>query len=137
MQPVTKITIFGFRLAVVALAAFWLLIFVGTHLPAAMLEGTPPVNDKIKHFAAFFFLGTLMCYVTTSPRWFRRFFTIGLVGMAYGAIDELTQGFVPGRDPSFFDFLADTAGVWAAIGLYLIARYRFKNVVDARLVART
>ena len=137
MQPVTKITIFGFRLAVVVLAAFWLLIFVGTHLPPAMVERAPRVNDKVQHFAAFFFLGTLMCYVTTSPRWFRRFTTIGLVGMAYAAIDELTQGFVPGRDPSFFDFLADSAGVWAAIGIYVIARYRFKNVVDARLVAKT
>ncbi|MCP4777372.1 MAG: hypothetical protein GY880_24405, partial [Planctomycetaceae bacterium] len=33
MRPVTKITIFGFRLAIVVLAAYWLCIFVGTHLP--------------------------------------------------------------------------------------------------------
>lgn len=121
MQPVTKITIFGFRLAVVVLASYWLLIFVGTHLPAAA-DFSPGVNDKLKHFSAFFFLGTLLCYVTNSTNWFRRFMTIGLAAMAYAALDEMTQRFVPGRVPSVMDFVADSAGVWSAIGIYVIAK---------------
>lgn len=136
MQPVTKITIFGFRMAVAVLAAYWLAIFIGTHLPAN-LDISPRVNDKVKHFSAFFLLATLLCYVTTSPRSFRRFTTIGLVGMAYAAIDEMTQYFVSGRDPSGFDFLADSAGIWTAIGIYLIARYCFKHVTGSPLVPRT
>ncbi len=72
MRPVTKITIFGFRLAMVVLGLYWLAIFVGTHLPGALVV-TPNVNDKVKHFSAFFVLGGLLCYVTNSPRWFRRF----------------------------------------------------------------
>jgi VanZ family protein len=123
-------------MGVVALAAYWTAIFIGTHLPA-VLDITPGVNDKVKHFSAFFFLGTLLCYVTNSQRWFRRFMTIGLAGMAYAAVDELTQALVPGRYPDSFDFLADSAGIWSAIGIYMIARYRFKNLVDARLVAKT
>ncbi len=136
MRPVTKIKIFGFRMGVVVLAAYWTAIFIGTHLPA-VLDVTPNVNDKVKHFSAFFLLGTLMCYVTNSQRWLGRFLAIGLAGMAYAAIDELTQHLVAGRYPDIFDFLADSAGLWSAIGIYVFARYRFKNLVDSFLVAKT
>ncbi len=68
MRPVTKITIFGFRLAIVVLAAYWLCIFVGTHLPnmGEIVDLRFEVNDKVKHFSAFFLLGGLLCYVTNS-----------------------------------------------------------------------
>ena len=124
MRPITKITVFGFRLAIVVLAFYWLAIFIGTHLPnvTVMFEGAPPVNDKVKHFTAFFFLGSLLCYVTNSRRWFRRFMLIGLAGMVYAAVDEITQNFVPGRYPDVMDFCADTAGLWTAIALYVSAK---------------
>jgi VanZ family protein len=125
MRPVTKITIFGFRLAIVVLAAYWLCIFVGTHLPN-MGKSVPlhfEVNDKIKHFSAFFLLGGLLCYVTNSPRWLQRFVIIGVVGMTYAAIDEITQNFIPGRYPDLFDFVADAAGLWSAIAIYVAAKY--------------
>jgi VanZ family protein len=126
MRPVTKIKILGLRLATVTLAAYWLMIFVGTHQPS-ILDPTPSlINDKVKHFTAFFLLGGMMCYVTNSRRWLRRFATIGLLGMAYGAIDEVTQHFVPGRYPDKFDFLADAAGVWTAIGIYVAAKYCYE-----------
>ena len=129
MRPVTKITIFGFRLAVVVLAAYWLCLFVGTHLPNMgeildlRLGGIHGVNDKVKHFSAFFLLGGLLCYVTNSPHWFKRFAIIGLVGMLYAAIDEMTQNFIPGRYPDVLDFAADTAGLWTAIAVYVGAKY--------------
>lgn len=129
MRPVTKITIFGFRLAIVVLSVYWLCLFVGTHLPNmgeildlrfGMNHG---VNDKVKHFSAFFLLGGLLCYVTNSPHWFKRFAIIGLVGMTYAALDEITQNFIPGRYPDVLDFAADTAGLWTAIALYVAAKY--------------
>ncbi|MGI9471601.1 MAG: VanZ family protein [Rubripirellula sp.] len=128
MRPVTKITVFGFRLAIVVLVLYWLAIFVGTHLPdlGTVFENGPVVNDKIKHFTAFFFLGSLLCYVTNSQRWFRRFALIGVAGMAYAAADEFTQNFVPGRYPDVMDFVADTAGLWTAITLYVIAKYVYR-----------
>ena len=122
MRPVTKIKVLGLRLAAFVLAAYWLTMFVGTHLPAVM-DFSPSVNDKVKHFSAFFVLGSLMCYVTNSPRLLRRFTAIGFVGMAYGAVDELTQHFVPGRSPDPMDFVADAAGLWSAIGIYITAKY--------------
>lgn len=125
MRPVTKITVLGIRLAVVVLAFYWLAIFVGTHLPrlGMNINRLPLVNDKVMHFTAFFFLGSLLCYVTNSSRWFRRFTLIGLAGMVYAAADEITQHFVPGRYPDLMDFAADTAGLWTAILLYVSAKY--------------
>jgi VanZ family protein len=122
MRPVTKISIFGIRLAVAVLAVYWLALFVGTHLPTA-LDLSPRINDKIKHFSAFFLLGGLLCYITNSPRSLRRFSTIGLVGMAYAGLDEFTQQFVPGRYPDTLDFVADSAGLWTAIVLYVAAKW--------------
>ena len=129
MRPVTKITIFGIRLAIVVLGLFWLTMFIGTHLPVTtgINDIGPPVNDKVKHFSAFFVLGGLLCYVTNSPRWFRRFMTIGLAGMAYAAIDEWTQRFVPGRFPDVADFAADSIGLWTAIGVYVTAKLIYES----------
>ncbi len=121
MRPVTKITFFGVRLAIVVLTAYWLLIFVGTHRPASVDVGGH-TNDKVKHFSVFFVLGGLLCYVTNSPRWFMRFTSIGLAGMAYAAIDEFTQRFVPGRVPDLMDFVADSIGLWCAIGIYVAGK---------------
>ena len=121
MRPVTKITLFGVRLGVVALAAYWLSIFTGTHLPGGTQLSTPG-NDKIQHFTAYFLLGTMLCYVTTSPRYLPRFLIIGIAGMAYAAIDELTQSLIPDRHPDLNDFVADSIGLWSAIAIYATAR---------------
>jgi VanZ family protein len=130
MQSVTKITVFGFRFGLVLLALYWLAIFVGTHLPGALaLVSKPKVNDKFMHFAIFFILGTLMCYVTNSPRWVPRFLGIGLAGMAYAAVDEWTQQLVPGRVPDWADFMADSLGLWSAISIYVAAKWVYLRFV--------
>lgn len=123
MRPITKITVFGLRLAIVVLGFYWLAMFVGTHLPAGQETITTHVNDKVKHFCAFFGLGGLLCYVTNSPHWLRRFLGIGLLGMAYAGIDEFTQGFVPGRVPDLADFAADSLGLWTAIAIYMAGKF--------------
>ncbi|GAA4457554.1 VanZ family protein [Novipirellula rosea] len=121
MQSITKKTILGFRLAIFALAGYWLLIFVLTHIPSAMIK-PPKISDKLMHFTAFGGLGMLMCYVTTSDRLVRRFSMIAIIGMSYAAIDEYTQGFVRGRSPDPMDFVADTAGILTAIAAYATFR---------------
>ena len=126
MQPVTKISVLGVRLAIMVLGLYWLMMFTGTHLAASTLEVAdsfgPQVSDKVKHFGAFFVLGTLLCYVTNSDRWLKRFISIGVLGMAYAGIDEYTQRFVPGRYPDVSDFVADTLGLCTAIIAYIVAK---------------
>ncbi|MEM6364985.1 MAG: VanZ family protein, partial [Planctomycetota bacterium] len=75
MQPVTRIRLFGFRLAACVLAAYWSLIFFGTHLPK-LPAATQGIPDKVAHFTAFFGLALLLCYVTNSTRLWRRFGSI-------------------------------------------------------------
>ncbi len=118
MRPVTKISLLGVRLAIVALVVYWIAIFTGTHLPA-VVDFSPDVNDKVKHFSAFFGLATLLCYVSNSERLFRRFAIIAVVGMGYAAFDEITQKLVAGRTADPYDFLADTVGILTAITVYV------------------
>ncbi|TWT50328.1 VanZ like family protein [Rubripirellula amarantea] len=131
MRPVTKISIVGIRLAILVLAVYWIGIFTGTHLPK-FADFSPDVNDKVKHFSAFFGLATLLCYVTTSPKLWKRFSIIAVVCMSYAAIDEITQGLVPGRVPDFRDFCADTLGILTAISLYATARWIAKTMAVTR-----
>lgn len=131
MQPLTNIRIFRVRLAVLLLAAYWLLIFAGTHLPTLPAIGED-VSDKTKHFLAFFGLGLLLCYVSTRPPSFRRFATVAVIAIVYGIVDELTQKLVPGRHCDPYDMLADAAGALTAIVLYATASVTYHRFVRQR-----
>jgi len=49
-----------------------------------------------------------------------RFLAAFFLAAAYGVTDEFHQYYVPGRDCSGFDLLADTAG--SAAGIFVFAR---------------
>lgn len=121
MRRLSKITFFQIRLGVFVLAAYWLLIFAGTHLPKLPAIAAD-VSDKAKHFTAFFGLTLLLCYVTTSPKLGRRFAWIGSGAACYAAVDELTQMLVPGRTADVWDFAADSLGIAVALFTYYVAR---------------
>lgn len=92
-------------------AAYWLVIFAGTHAPGNVVHAQG-YTDKVYHFTAFFGLAMLLCGTASC---FRRlgpahYVTIvGLVG-AYGIFDELTQMLVPNRTADPLDWLADVSG---------------------------
>lgn len=122
MRPVTRLNLFGIRLAILVLAIYWIGIFTGTHLPD-VLDFSPKMHDKSKHFLAFFGLAMLLCYVTNSRRYIKRFGAIAMACLIYAAVDEVTQAWVPGRVPDFQDFIADTIGVGSAIGSYACLKW--------------
>ncbi|WP_196784274.1 VanZ family protein [Crateriforma conspicua] len=128
MQPVTKIRIFRIRLAIVLLALYWLAMFTGTHLPRVDFVQLH-VGDKVKHFVGFFGLAFLLCYVTGGRRVITRFSRVAAIVLAYAAFDEWSQGFVPGRTPDRYDFLADAAGMLAAMAMYLVAKFLFGHQI--------
>lgn len=41
-----------------------------------------------------------------------------LLSLLFGGLDELRQGFVPGRDPSLVDLASDTAGILVGLLIY-------------------
>ncbi len=78
---------------------------------------TGNVNDKLVHILAYGLLGALVTravYFTTTWGLGRVFGASALFCILYGLSDEWHQSFVPGRDASIGDWLAD--GVGALLG---------------------
>ena len=85
--------------------------------------------DKLQHLTAYMVLGLLLyraCVISPiagkSPYW-----TAFLLGALYGTFDEYHQSFVPGRDMSALDWLADVLGLIAALILMRILEMRREN----------
>lgn len=115
-----------------ALLLGWcLLIF---WLSSRPVISTPPWfehQDKLFHATAYAIMGWLFWrWGRTAPS--RPAATVAVAGMLfcslYGASDEWHQSFVPVRDASVGDWLADTLG--AALALALLYR---RNVAASRL----
>ena len=92
-------------------AAIWTaVLFLLSELPPELAGVEFEINDKIAHLGLYSVLGAALAWGVWKSR--RGTFTVPLLlGIGYGALDEVHQAFVPGRDPSAGDFLADCAGV--------------------------
>ena len=89
--------VFAFTLLVVSYLAF-------APFPAA---GPPLVSDKIQHAFAFYVLAGLLDFSwPRHPFGLRKFLAL----LAYGLGIECVQYFLPYRESSLFDLLADAAG---------------------------
>jgi VanZ family protein len=124
MNPQVKIIRRAFT---ILLIAYWLAIFVGTHIPRVPQGLKLPGGDKGQHLVAYAGLAFLIAFRQSfgnSLGWKRAaavFFVVAL----YGAFDEVSQ--IPvGRDADVYDWFADLAG--AVIGLTLLAA--LKAVLD-------
>lgn len=80
-----------------------------------------PLQDKGVHFLVFGALGLFLAHGAsrTWPDWsVARLFTVAVLGtVLWGAIDEVHQFFVPGRDSDRMDVLADALGGVGGAGL--------------------
>ena len=82
--------------------------------------GLPAPYDKAAHFFSFALLGFLFAKTLNNPR-------LGFIMAAlYGLIDELHQGFVPLRDSSFWDWVADALGAYFGAGAVLVRQSKPK-----------
>jgi len=104
----------------VPLLAWIILIFSVSSVPIIDMEGVglPEGFDKIAHYFEYLILA-LFFHHGLSGRTVRRRLPVELLVLAaclaVAAVDEVHQGYVPGRDPSIFDFAADTAGILTGI----------------------
>jgi len=102
-------------------AGYMSLIFYLSSKPSVPVPPLFPHQDKIFHFIAYFGLAVLLANCT--PRNYslrRRFWLAFSIAAAYGITDEFHQSFVPGRDATIGDWLADAAGGW--VGAWFLLR---------------
>jgi len=72
-----------------------------------------PVNDKVVHFGLYFVLGSTLAWGRARSGWVLGHTMLIALGVLYGVTDEWHQSFVPGRDASIADWIADCIGVVA------------------------
>ncbi|MBP2681514.1 MAG: hypothetical protein H6Q78_1377 [Candidatus Krumholzibacteriota bacterium] len=111
------------RRSLLPVAFYVLLIFGLSSIPSLRAPTSDLVStDKIAHFVEYFILGVLLFRgvgwnVTRSRPAVFGFMLAVAVGI--GAMDEIYQSFVPGRDMSIFDWSADALGAAAGTGLFV------------------
>ncbi len=73
------------------------------------------IRDKLAHFGEYFIFGWLVARSFDGQGWStrRHFLWSLLCGAVLGTLDEIYQGFVPGREQDLLDLLADVTGVIA------------------------
>ncbi len=85
-----------------------------------------PTNDKVGHFIAYTTLSLqvfLLCKIAKE-----RILGVILI-ISYGVLMEFIQGFVPGREPSFYDMIANSSGTFFS----LVIIYFFQNNIRSIL----
>jgi VanZ family protein len=113
--------------------AYWLPVLVYVTLILALSSRQnlqPPIqfflSDKVLHAIEYLILGVLLARaVRASLRIGRPIVTALLAlscGIVVGTADELYQSYIPGRESSAFDLLADTTGLAIAQLLVLALR---------------
>ena len=121
----------GTRSAFKTILIYWMPVLLYITLIVAVSAQqnlVPPFQfrnaDKLIHVGEYFVLGVLLARATHAS--FRAqdllvpaLLALGL-GLAVGAGDEYFQSFIPGRDSSPLDWLADSFGVALAQFAYLI-----------------
>ena len=107
----------------------FLVLFIIFMIVITILSLLPPKSnlelgksDKIYHFLAYAILSLNFGFISTKIR----SYFIGIpVLIAYGILMEFFQGLVPGRDLSFYDALANSAGVFSGFFIFrLFSRFK-------------
>ena len=92
--------------------AIWAaVLFFLSELPPDVARVGFEINDKVVPLGLYSVMGAALAWAFWRSR--RGTYPVFLLlGIVYGLLDEGHQAFVPGRDPSVGDFLADCAGVF-------------------------
>jgi VanZ family protein len=99
-----------------------ILVTIGSLLPATSFPSWVDLGgnrDKVAHFVAYF-VTSLLFYLAFRTRFKKADIYAILFSFGYGAILELAQLLVPGRDCSFGDLVANLSGVLFFFVLYRI-----------------
>ena len=115
------------------LVIYWIILFVATSIPIAVVPQIFNAQDKFEHLAAYFILSVLF-YFTLHFQLRNKFLnknaviaTVAVIAL-YGAFDEIHQYFIPGRFCDALDWSADLAG--GIIGVISVNRFLKKASAD-------
>jgi VanZ family protein len=101
---------------------FAVLIFALSSIPYAQTPFEFRFGDKLLHLLVYILFSILLFfsfYTSVKVFWQKYAYLFALIiGTVYGLLDELHQGFVPGRQQDILDFLADLLGT--LLGLFII-----------------
>jgi VanZ family protein len=117
----------------IPLIVYWITLFILTTIPADAVPQLFENQDKYEHFIAYcvlaIFLSLALYFQKRSVLISSKAFLFTLLFiLAYGAVDELHQLFVPGRFCDFYDWLADSSGGILGIGIvFLFVRKMSKS----------
>lgn len=113
------------RAALFALPTYWIALFIATHYPRVPIPGQIPHSDKLLHFTAFGLLAFLVWRFAKvlRPIGARFVWAIGVVLIAYAALDEYLQQFV-GRFTELMDFVANASGIIVVLTTLEVLRRR-------------
>lgn len=107
------------RYPLLTLAYMGLLYYLSS-LPQGRLGPVSLLPDKLLHALGYAALALLLYLsLRRTLGLSRRIAAVGswLIALVYGVVDEYRQSFVPGRDPSALDLLADALGAGVLLGL--------------------
>ena len=118
-----RATINGLRIAIVALFSYWVLLFIGTHIPSNKLLALMHQSDKVLHLCAFAGLAFLMAWAipTNMRQLYQNTLLAAFIAVVYAGLDELLQ--IPvGRTADWNDFYADCFGIGIGLLVYTLVR---------------
>ena len=102
------------------------LILIVSSTPATSLPETG-FSDKLEHAGAYLVLAILTMRALP-PASGSRDALVALVAMvAFAAIDEWHQRFIPGRYPDSLDWVADSVGVVVGVGVAGVTRHQLRR----------
>ena len=108
------------KVLVIPLVIYWLIILIGTSLPADSFADSIELSDKVKHFVAYMGLAVILgLNLHFQERWklAHNFYIVitFFICVTYGVVDEFHQMFIPNRFAEFFDWVADSLGALVGI----------------------
>jgi VanZ family protein len=116
------------RIAILLLAAYWLLLITATHIPKVPEPLGFRTSDKVQHLVAYGTLAVLAAWVWSLLRpfgWRQALLLLALVA-SHGVFDEVTQP-IFGRNADVLDWYADVTGAALGLGLFWIGRQALRR----------
>ncbi len=123
------------KLVYFPLIVYWLILLTATSLPSNEMPDIH-MSDKIEHFLGYGVLTILITFsllVQSKNKLLKAkaYLATIIIVSVYGALDELHQMFVPGRDCDFYDWVTDFAaaffGIIIVYSLVKFVRFKVRN----------